>query len=147
MTTGPTGAPLRILTVCLGNYCRSPLAAAVLAAKAGAAAEVSSAGLLDLWVGGTAHPTMIAAAAGLGYDLSGHRPVRVDAAMLDRADVVLAMDRSVLEQLRSLGGARNAAKIRLYLDGRDVPDPMGGTAEGFAASAAIIEAGAARHLP
>ncbi|MGW3056427.1 arsenate reductase/protein-tyrosine-phosphatase family protein [Streptomyces goshikiensis] len=48
--------PRRILTVCIGNICRSPLAAAVLAQRGGADVEVRSAGLCDKWAGGPAHP-------------------------------------------------------------------------------------------
>ncbi|MFD9124886.1 low molecular weight protein-tyrosine-phosphatase [Kitasatospora sp. NPDC059571] len=139
--------PRRILTVCLGNYCRSPFAAAVLSVRGGGALEVRSAGLLDLWVGGTAHPSMIAAAADRGYDLSGHTPARVDRHLIDRADLVLAMDRSVLEELRAVGGAANERKLRLYLGDRDVPDPMGKPASAFAECAAIIESGADPYLP
>ncbi|WP_354644521.1 low molecular weight phosphotyrosine protein phosphatase [Kitasatospora camelliae] len=137
----------RILTVCLGNYCRSPFAAVVLADRGGEALEARSAGLLDLWVGGTAHPQMIAAAADLGFDLTGHHPARVDREMIDRADLVLAMDRSVLAQLRPVAGPANQAKLRLYLEDGDVPDPMGRSQRAFAESAAIIVAGAAAHLP
>ncbi|MFB7618132.1 low molecular weight phosphotyrosine protein phosphatase [Kitasatospora sp. NPDC056181] len=138
----------RILTVCLGNYCRSPLAGAVLATKAGPALDIRTAGLIDMWVGKAAHPDMITAAAHLGYDLTDHHPTQVDRALITWADLVLAMDHSVLDQLRPIAGPRNEHKLRLYLaDGSDVPDPMGKGPEEFAASAAIIEAGAAPYLP
>lgn len=138
----------RILTVCLGNYCRSPFAGLVLTVKAGTALEVRSAGLIDKWVAGeTAHPSMIDAAADRGYDLTGHRPVQVDRTLIDWADLVLAMDRSVMAKLHTIGGTENAAKVQLYLEDQDVPDPMGKPAGDFAACAAIIEAAAARYLP
>ncbi|WP_338704343.1 low molecular weight phosphotyrosine protein phosphatase (plasmid) [Streptomyces sp. Q6] len=140
-----TGRPRRILTVCLGNYCRSPLAARILADRAGDAAEVRSAGLVDKWVGHTAHPDMIAAAAVRGYDLLDHAPAPVDRAALDWADLVLAMDHSVLEKLLLIADD-NAHKIRLYLDGQDVPDPIGQPMAAFTRCAQIIETGAARHL-
>ncbi|GGU43068.1 arsenate reductase/protein-tyrosine-phosphatase family protein [Streptomyces violascens] len=114
----------------------------------GDALEVRSAGLIDKWVGGPAHPNMIKAARARGYDLTSHQPTQVDKTLIDWADLVLAMDRSVLDQLHTIGGEDNTAKLRLYLDdGQDVPDPMGKRAADFADCAAIIEAGAAPYLP
>ncbi|MFE4777802.1 low molecular weight phosphotyrosine protein phosphatase [Streptomyces sp. NPDC056713] len=110
--------------------------------------EVRSAGLIDKWVaGGTAHPSMIAAASDCGYDFTGHRPAQVDKTLIDWADLVLAMDRSVLAKLHTIGGAESTAKVQLYVEDQDVPDPMGKPTADFAACAAIIEAGSARYLP
>jgi protein-tyrosine phosphatase len=145
MTRTPT-APRRILVVCLGNYCRSPLAERVLADLGGSAVEVRSAGLIDKWE--QAHPEMTAAAAALGYDLTQHRPRQVTRELIDWADLVLAMDHFVLEQLRDIAGPNVRAEISLYLDrDRDVPDPMGHPAAEFTACALLIETGAASHLP
>ncbi len=144
MTHTPT-RPRRILAVCLGNYCRSPLAEHVLADLGGSAVEVRSAGLIDKWE--QAHPEMTAAASALGYDLTAHRPQQVTRELIDWADLVLAMDHSVQEQLRDIAGPGTTAEIRLYLDhDRDVPDPMGRPAAEFTACALLIEAGAANHL-
>ncbi|MEU3569177.1 low molecular weight protein-tyrosine-phosphatase [Kitasatospora sp. NPDC036755] len=143
MTASAT--PLRVLVVCLGNYCRSPLGGRILADLGGDAVEVRSAGLIDKWE--EAHPEMTAAASALGYDLTNHRPQQVTRELIDWADLVLAMDHSVLEQLRGIAGPETTAEIRLYLDhDRDVPDPMGRPAAEFAACALLIEAGAALHL-
>lgn len=143
--TRPHAAPRRILVVCLGNYCRSPLAERVLGDLGGSAVEASSAGLIGSW--DRAHPEMTAAAAALGYDLTRHHPARVTRAMIDRADLVLAMDRSVLARLRDIAGPDTTTTLRLYLDhDRDVPDPMGRPAGEFAACARLIEAGARIHL-
>ncbi|MFJ9518019.1 low molecular weight phosphotyrosine protein phosphatase [Kitasatospora sp. NPDC101801] len=144
MTPTPK-APRRILVVCLGNYCRSPLAEHVLAELGGSAVEVRSAGLIDKWAG--AHPEMVAAAAALGFDLTRHRPAQVSRELIDWADLVLAMDLSVLDRLRGFVAPDGNTKVRLYLDhGRDVPDPMGHSAKEFAACALIINTGAAYHL-
>ncbi|GGU52284.1 arsenate reductase/protein-tyrosine-phosphatase family protein [Streptomyces violascens] len=140
-------APRRILTVCLGNYCRSPFACLVLQIQGGGALEVRSAGLIDKWVGGPAHPNMIKAAKACGYDLTSHQATQVDKPLLDWADLILAMDHCLLDQLHLLGGEDTTAKLRLYLDdGQDVPDPIGKRLKDFADCAAIIEAGAAHHL-
>jgi protein-tyrosine phosphatase len=137
---------MRILTVCLGNICRSPYAACVLAQDGGAAVRVRSAGLIDMWVGMPAHPSMIAVAADRGYDLSAHRAVQVRPDLMEWADVVLAMDRAVLTELRRLTDRATAHKLALFLDDRDVLDPYGGDDEAFTACAATIEEGAPRHL-
>ncbi|MBV9026462.1 MAG: low molecular weight phosphotyrosine protein phosphatase [Streptomycetaceae bacterium] len=136
----------RILTVCLGNHCRSPLAAVVLTQLGGPAVDVRSAGLCGKWVGQPAHPAMVAAAAQRGYDLTSHRSVQVSPELLAWADVILAMDHANLAALQGLADVRTAAKLALYLGDRDVPDPWGQDDEAFAICAGIIEAGARRHL-
>ncbi|MEU6172935.1 low molecular weight protein-tyrosine-phosphatase [Streptantibioticus parmotrematis] len=139
--------PWRLLTVCLGNHCRSPLAAAVLARRGGPAVEVRSAGIRDKWTGEPAHPAMVNAAAARGYDLSAHRGRPVNRALLEWADVVLAMDAGNLAALHRLADPRILPKLGLYLGNRDVPDPWGQEGEAFAHVAALIDDGAARHLP
>ena len=86
-------SPLRVLFVCTANRCRSPLAAAVFAraaAQRGALVATSSAGLLAS--GFPALPEMVAAARGIGIDLSAHRSHRMRAADLD-VDLVIGMER------------------------------------------------------
>ncbi|MBV9142073.1 MAG: low molecular weight phosphotyrosine protein phosphatase [Pseudonocardiales bacterium] len=138
--------PRRILTVCKGNHCRAPLAAAVLAKHGGSAVEARPAGLRDWHVGKPAHPVMVQIAARCGYDLSGHCGVQVNPEFLDWADVVLAMDIGVLAALRELADENSAPKLRLYLDGRDVPDPWKQPDEAFITCVTVIEAGAGQHL-
>jgi low molecular weight protein-tyrosine phosphatase len=138
--------PRRILTVCKGNHCRAPLAAAVLARHDGSVVKTRSAGLRDWHVGKPAHPVMVQIAARCGYDLSGHRGVQVDPELLDWADLVLAMDTGVLAALRELADESNVPKLRLYLDGREVPDPWNQPDEAFTACVTVIEAGAGLHL-
>jgi protein-tyrosine phosphatase len=112
----------------------------------GTAVTVRSAGLRDKHVGAPAHPVMIAAAGARGYDLSGHRGVVVTSALLEWADVILAMDHDVLSALWEMAETPTQAKLALYLDDRDVPDPWGQPVEAFTTCASVIEACAARHL-
>lgn len=77
--------------VCTGNICRSPVAAAVLAAAL-PGAEVRSAGT-NAVVGAPADPTMSTLAGELGHDLSGHRSRRLVAPLVDQADLVVTMTR------------------------------------------------------
>ncbi|TLS45680.1 low molecular weight phosphotyrosine protein phosphatase [Streptomyces montanus] len=139
-------SPRRLLTVCLGNHCRSPLAAAVLARQGGAAVQALSAGIREKHVGRPAHPLMITAAAACGYDLTPHLGVQVSRELLDWADTVLAMDRNNLAALQDLADERTVPKLRLYLGDQDVPDPWGGDDAAFATVVKLIEDGAARHL-
>ncbi|MEW1911267.1 low molecular weight phosphotyrosine protein phosphatase [Kitasatospora sp. NPDC085895] len=142
-----TGRPRRILTVCKGGHCRAPLAAAVLARHGGTAVETRAAAIRPWHIGEGAHPAMVAAAARCGYDLTGHRGIQVSPELLGWADVVLAMDQSVHDALTAqITDPATLAKVHLYLDGRDVPDPWEQPEEAFIACVTVVETGANRHL-
>jgi protein-tyrosine phosphatase len=147
MSSDPAPGPRRILTVCLGNHCRSPLAAAILAQLGGTASQTRSAGLRGKWVGQPAHPLMRAAAAESGFDLRTHLGTQVTMELIDWADLVLAMDRAVLAELRALAGEGAAGKLCSYLPDADVPDPFGRPYEAFLDCVTRVRDGAARHLP
>jgi len=136
-----------ILTVCLGNICRSPYAASVLQRRGGSAVDARSAGLRDKWAGRPAHGEMLELAAARGFDLTGHRAMQVTTELMEWADVVLAMDHKILDELRSQADPTIFGKITLHLDDQDVPDPYGGTKGDFAHAADLIQQGAHRHLP
>ncbi|MEV8100148.1 low molecular weight phosphotyrosine protein phosphatase [Kitasatospora sp. NPDC085879] len=143
----PNGRPRRILTVCKGGHCRAPLAAAVLARHGGATVETRAAAIRNWHIGEPAHSAMVAAAARCGYDLTGHRGIQVSPGPLDWADTVLTMDRSVHAALTAqITDPATAGKVRLYLDGQDVPDPWEQPEEAFIACVTVVEAGADRHL-
>lgn len=145
--TIPIPATRRILTVCLGNICRSPLAAAILAQRGGAAVEVRSAGLLaDKRVGRPADPPMITVAAAHGYDLTPHQANPVSTDPLQWTDIVLALDRTNLAALHDRCDAHTLPKLALYLGDNDVPDPHGRPDDVFEKCVAQIESGADRHL-
>ncbi len=141
-----TTRPRRVLTVCLGNHCRAPLAAAVLTKLGGPMIEVRSAGIRDWHVGKPAHPVMTTVASRHGYDLTGHRGVQITPDLLQWADAVLAMDNTVLEALHPIAGRDDRGKLRRYLEDQDVPDPWKQPAEAFEECLTVIEAGARHHL-
>jgi len=143
----PSG-PYRICLVCLGNICRSPMAEILLRtelARAGlsAAVEVDSAGTGDWHIGEPMFGPALAELSRRGFDGSGHRARQFQRSWLARYDLVLAMDRSNLADLRRMGPEEAAAgRVRLlrsfdpglvagdaYHD--EVPDPYGGGPDGF----------------
>jgi protein-tyrosine phosphatase len=136
----------KVLTVCLGNSCRSPFAALALAKRGAGELEVRSAGLIGKWEGQPANEQMVEAARRLGLDLTGHRAQQLTREMLGWANSVLAMDASVLDVLREIADEDVQPKLALYLGDRDVPDPMGKDQEAFNACAVLIEAGTALHV-
>lgn len=131
---------MRILTVCLGNICRSPTAEAALrdaAADAGVDLEVDSAGTAAYHVGEPPDERMTAAAAEVDLELGGAaRQVTPDD--LSSFDLVLAMDASNLADLRRIApDGLPDGRVRLFRsfdpEGRDedVPDPYYGGRRGF----------------
>jgi protein-tyrosine phosphatase len=142
MSASPTNPAPVVLTVCLGNICRSPTAEAALrdaATRAGVALEVRSAGTGAWHVGSPPDLRMQQAATEVGLTLTGEAH-QADATSLRDADLVLAMDRSNFRDLRHLAAAEGVdTPIRLYrefdpeADGDlDVPDPYYGGPDGFA---------------
>lgn len=145
---------MRILTVCLGNICRSPAAAAAIkeaAVEAGFEVDVDSAGTGSWHIGQPPHPESVAAAARVGLRVDG-RARRVTTSDFDRFDVILAMDRSNLRELTTLAPNKaSQAKLRLFRtydpdsDEDEIPDPWGGPTEGYEETIRIVRA-AARGL-
>ena len=145
---------MRILTVCLGNICRSPAAAAAIkeaAVDAGFEVDVDSAGTGSWHIGQPPHPEAVAAAARVGLRVDG-RARRVTPADFDRFDVILAMDRSNLRELTTMAPNKaSQAKLRLFRtydpdsDEDEIPDPWGGPTEGYEETIRIVRA-AARGL-
>jgi protein-tyrosine phosphatase len=129
--------------VCLGNICRSPMAEVTLRgelAQAGlvGAVTVESAGTGDWNLGQPMYRVAQEELARRGYDGSGHRARQVDPSWLPGYDLVLAMDRRNLADLRAMAPDRETAgRIRLLRSfdpaltpadryRGEVPDPYGG---------------------
>lgn len=134
--------PTRILFVCLGNICRSPLAEGIfcsVVARRGlsGAFAVDSAGTGGWHAGSPPDPRSVAIAAQFGIDITGQRARRVSQLDFARFDLILGMDRSNVEDLLAAapnGSDRNVNLFREYAEGipADVPDPYYGGKEGFA---------------
>ncbi len=124
---------MKILMVCLGNICRSPLAEGILKAKAAAYGldwQVDSAGTSSWHVGELPDKRSIATARQHGIDITDQRARQLRPADLDTYDLILAMDRNNLRDiLRLAQNERQRQKVRLVMEfvdpnqPSDVPDP------------------------
>lgn len=132
----------RVLLVCMGNICRSPTAEGVLRQVIrdnglGDIVEVDSAGTHGYHVGEAPDIRTQRAAAVRGYDLSQLRARKVARQDLDYFDLVLAMDKSNLDNLRRMATTEQLDRIQLYMkysahfDDDEVPDPYYGLGHGF----------------
>jgi protein-tyrosine phosphatase len=133
---------VRICFVCLGNICRSPTAEAVmqrLVADAGLADRVTldSAGTGNWHAGELADSRTRAAASRRGIEIT-HRARQLVADDLERFDLVIAMDRDNLADIRRLLGRRAHPELTLLRafdatapHGAEVPDPYAGGPDGF----------------
>ena len=132
----------RVLLVCMGNICRSPTAEGVLRKfitnnRLGDRVEVDSAGTHGYHVGEAPDSRTQRAAAMRGYNLSQLRARKVAYQDLEYFDLILAMDRSNLDNLRRMAMPEQLDKIRLFMDyashfeDDEVPDPYYGLGHGF----------------
>lgn len=142
----------RVLFVCLGNICRSAMAHGVfahMAARAGMGDVffVDSAGTGSWHIGNPPDPRAIEAAAQRGVDISGQRARQISAGDFEDFDLLLAMDRTNLSNMRALAPEPHACKLRLFLDDApelglaEVPDPYYGGDDGFEEVLDLVEAG------
>ena len=148
--------PVRVLFVCLGNICRSPLAEGVLRALAeqkglASALQVDSAGTGAWHIGDPPDCRSIQAARRHGIDISALRGRQVQAEDFRDFDLILGMDENNVRTLRRLAPEGAAGKVHLFLDyasGRrqDVPDPYHEGAEAFEALYQMLEAGCSSLL-
>jgi protein-tyrosine phosphatase len=141
----------KILFVCLGNICRSPLAEAALRDRAerdGLSIIIDSAGTGDWHVGRAPDPRAIAEARTHGIAIDHYRARQVSAEDFMRFDHVIALDQQNLADLTAMRPANATARLSLLLDhvpgreGEGVFDPYYGDAAGFAETWADVCAGA-----
>lgn len=147
----------RILFVCAGNICRSPLAEGIfrhLVTEAGRATEfeIDSAGTGGWHQGERPDRRSIAVAAGHGIDISGQRARRIEPADFGRFDLILAMDQDNLKNLRKIAPADALDRLHLFDalalgSNKDIPDPYYGSREDFEAVYTMLLAGCGALLP
>lgn len=134
-------AAMKILMVCLGNICRSPLAEGILQQKAfeaGLAWSVESAGTNSYHTGEPPHPLSQKVARQHGIDISMQRARRFTAADFDNYDKIYALAGDVLDDMKRIAKNKfDAAKAELLMNEQfpgknaDVPDPYYGTEPGY----------------
>ncbi|MGX1097997.1 low molecular weight protein-tyrosine-phosphatase [Amorphus sp. MBR-141] len=142
-----------ILFVCLGNICRSPMAAGIvrsLVVPRQPPLAIESAGVGPWHVGKPPDGRAVAAAQRSGIDLSEDRARMLTEDDFHTFDLILAMDSLVLAdicQRAPAGAPARIALFRAFAEGveRDVPDPYYGGDDGFDEVFVEIEA-AARAL-
>lgn len=132
---------MKILMVCLGNICRSPLADGLLrkkVAKLGLDIKVDSAGTSSYHVGAKPDERMTETAKSFGCDIEYLRARQFVVTDFDLFDQIYVMDSSNYSNVMKL--ARNEgdrAKVELILnevhprENRQVPDPYFGGSQGF----------------
>ncbi len=129
---------MKIMFVCTGNTCRSPMCEAMLRHRLHLLGRddiaVGSCGL-SAQEGAPASPNAVLALAELGIDLTAHRARQATPALLADADRILCMSEMHLTLLALL--APEAAP-RAALLGRGVSDPFGGDLDEYRAARDII---------
>lgn len=123
---------IRILFLCHGNICRSPMAECVLknmVAQSGRSSEfyIDSAATSREEIGNPIYPPAIRKLKEEGIPLSGHRAVQMIREDYDKYDLLLAADSANLRDMRRIAGGDPQGKIRRLLDytsrPRDIADP------------------------
>ena len=128
--------PQRILTVCLGNICRSPIAHGLLlhhAENLGLHVEIDSAGTISNHAGSPPDLRSIEIMTRNNHDISSQRSRIVKHEDFEYYDLILVMDKSNYEDLCSLASNdAQKSKINLVLpEEGEVPDPYYGGDSGF----------------
>src|SRR4051794_1463251 len=132
---------MRILMVCLGNICRSPLAEGILlhkAKKAGLNWQVDSAGTNGYHVGEAPHHLSQKVAKLNGIDICNQKARQFVKEDFDRYDKIYAMADDVVDDIKRIAREKyDPSKVDLFLNelhpgkNKSVPDPWYGEEPGF----------------
>jgi protein-tyrosine phosphatase len=119
---------MKILMVCLGNICRSPLAEGImrhLVNEQELGWEIASAGTGDWHINQPADKRSIAVAKNFGYDISKQRAKHFNKQMFEEFDSILVMDSNNLRDVQRLATSdEHRKKVKLFLpDENEVTDP------------------------
>jgi protein-tyrosine phosphatase len=140
---------MKILMVCLGNICRSPLAEGILqdkAFKAGLGWSVESAGTNSYHKGEPPHPLSQKVARIHGIDICKQRARRFVAEDFDRFDKIYALANDVMDEIRRIAKNKfDPSKADLLMNeifpgqNIDVPDPWYGPEPGYHETYKLID--------
>jgi protein-tyrosine phosphatase len=141
---------MKVLMVCLGNICRSPLAEGILkhkAKKAGLHWQIDSAGTNGYHVGEAPHRLSQKVAQLNGIDICHQKARQFVKEDMDRYDKIYAMADDVLDEIKWIAKEKyNPQKVDFLLnelhpgEDRSVPDPWYGAEPGYHEVYKLIEA-------
>ncbi|WP_417291456.1 low molecular weight protein-tyrosine-phosphatase [Corallibacter sp.] len=128
----------KILMVCLGNICRSPLAEGILRSKLSENVLVDSAGTSNYHVGDAPDKRSISVAKKYGIDISNLKGRQFSTEDFDTFDLIYVMDESNFENvIKQSRTPEDIAKVKYILNeiypnqNHSVPDPYYGGEQGF----------------
>jgi protein-tyrosine phosphatase len=141
---------MKILMVCLGNICRSPLAEGILkhkVAQAGLSWTIESAGTNGYHIGEPPHKLSQKVAMMNGIDISCQQARKFSAADFTRFDKIYALAEDVIDEMKWIAKKEyNPAKVDLLMNelypgkNLDVPDPWYGPEPGYHEVFSMIDA-------
>jgi len=137
---------MRLLFVCTGNTCRSPLAEALARREAIERGlgdvEVASAGT-SAWDGAPASDGALLVAMERGLDLASHRSQQLTRELVQSHDVVLGMGPHHVERAEALGGEGRTHLLSAFAGGtsagRAINDPFGGDLDAYRETLAELQ--------
>lgn len=141
--------PFRLLFVCTGNTCRSPMAEVIarsrIEERGWTQVQVRSAGV-GAWDGSPASGGALRAAAANGLDLSGHTSTYLTPELVESSDLILTMSAGHLARALELGAGERVAMLTAFAEDLEegevvagIPDPIGGPDEEYAATFAALD--------
>lgn len=135
----------KLLVVCEGNICRSPMAQGLLRSRL-AGWRVDSAGL-NAVIGAPADPIAISLLRDRGIDIEAHRATQITRKMCLGCDMVLVMDRDQRRRLEELypEACGRVFRVAEFAEA-DVPDPYRQPEKAFRHALMIIDEGVARWV-
>lgn len=140
---------MKILMVCLGNICRSPIAEGILQQKAKDANldwQVDSAGTNNYHIGEAPHRFSQKVCLQNGIDISSQCARRFTAKDFEEYDIIYALAMDVFEEIKKIGGkSAQMNKVKIFLSElktgstESVPDPWYGDESGYGPVYQLIE--------
>ncbi|MCX8472876.1 MAG: low molecular weight phosphotyrosine protein phosphatase [Sediminibacterium sp.] len=124
----------KILMVCLGNICRSPIAEGLMRQKItlyNLPWEVDSAAVGNYYIGKPPHQFAQLVCKGNGIDISHQRARLLTINDFDKFDKIYAMDESIFEEAKKIAGNHHVNRLDLFLneiniENKNTPDPYYG---------------------
>jgi len=141
MVNSPPEERFKLLFVCTGNTCRSPMAEVIAQRRTRELGwdhvQVQSAGSAAAFMGAGASGGAVRAAEAHGLDLSAHQSKPLTEELAASADLILTMTPMHLMRVIELGAGERAALLSSYAGGLEdasgvsIPDPIGGPDEEY----------------